>query len=205
MPSTWTSLNDAWSGWVQVAEQLTDDDWERPTRLPGWKVIDLFAHAAAWPRMFGHLVEADEVGTEPEWRTAAHLLRYFNTPGGMAEASASAVAERARQEASAQTPDHLVDQFRAGLEACERASQLGIRVVAYPGAGSVYLHEAAKIGLLEAVVHRLDFDQALDRKPDLPAHCLSTVAGILAAVPGLVTFIEAATGRSDAPVLPVVR
>lgn len=205
MPSTWASLSEVWAGWARSGEELADEDWQRPTRLPGWKVIDLFAHAAAWPLFLQELVNGDEVDAEPQWASASDVLRHFNTPGGMAETAAPAVAERARRQATTKTPDDLLDQFRAGLATIEGASHVTARVVVYPGAGTIHLHEAAKIGLLEAVVHRLDLDEALDQQPALPPHCLSMVAGILAAVPGLVSFIEGATGRSDSAVLPVLR
>ncbi len=64
--------------------------------------------------------------------------------------------------------------------------------------------EAARIALLEAVVHLLDVIDALGRAPDLPAEALRDTAHLLADLADPVAFVEGATGRAGSP-LPVLR
>jgi hypothetical protein len=64
--------------------------------------------------------------------------------------------------------------------------------------------EAARIALLEAVVHLLDVLDALGRAPDLPAGALRETVHLLADLADPVAFIEGATGRAGSP-LPLLR
>jgi hypothetical protein len=78
-------------------------------------------------------------------------------------------------------------------------------LVPWPSSGAVTTWaEAARIALLEAVVHLLDVFDALARTTDLPAGALRETAHLLADLADPIAFIEGATGRSDTP-LPVLR
>lgn len=73
------------------------------------------------------------------------------------------------------------------------------------GVGVVFAVEAVRIVLMEAVVHLLDAQRALDRPPFVPIAALVETAGLLAEIAPAVDFIEAATGRSTISPLPVLR
>jgi Mycothiol maleylpyruvate isomerase N-terminal domain len=42
-------LAQTWAEWARIGASLTDVDWERPTRCPGWNVRGLYAHHSAFP------------------------------------------------------------------------------------------------------------------------------------------------------------
>lgn len=82
------------------------------------------------------------------------------------------------------------------------------RLVDYLGLAVIPLGEAARVMLLEAVVHYLDLADALvlpRASSRIGTGPLLRVAGLLAATADPVEFIEAATGRTRTPVLPVLR
>lgn len=58
---------------------------------------------------------------------------------------------------------------------------------------------------MEATVHLYDLQHALGLERSAPAAAEAEVARLLAEIPTGSAFIEAATGRSDQPVLPVIR
>jgi hypothetical protein len=66
------------------------------------------------------------------------------------------------------------------------------------------LVEALRIVLLEATVHLLDVQRALDLPPDVPPEALRETSLLLAEIAPAVEFVEAATGRSARSPLPVL-
>lgn len=70
--------------------------------------------------------------------------------------------------------------------------------------GSVTLAALGDVAVMEATVHLLDLVDAVGGEPPA-ADALARTRDILAAVPDPAAFIEAATGRSPEPVLPVIR
>jgi hypothetical protein len=62
--------------------------------------------------------------------------------------------------------------------------------------GSDHAGGSARIVLLEATVHLLDVQRALDHPPLVPSPALKDTAQLVAEVAPAVEFIEAATGRS---------
>lgn len=69
----------------------------------------------------------------------------------------------------------------------------------------VTLGEALKIVLMEATVHLLDAQRALDHPLFVPALALKDTAQLLLELTSAVEFIEAASGRSTQSPLPVLR
>ena len=65
--------------------------------------------------------------------------------------------------------------------------------------------ETLRIVLMEATVHLLDLQRALELAPDVPAAALGSTVRLLAEVTPAVELIEAATGRSATSPLPVLR
>jgi uncharacterized protein (TIGR03083 family) len=206
MATVWDELELVWRDWGSLAAELTADEWSTDTRLPGWNVRNLYAHVAAWPPLLARLVAAEAHDAEPDWDDAGALLRYFNEPGGLARSAASSVADAARSTAAAHEPLKLSEQFtQVGLPALDAGRNDPNKVVTYLGAGTIRLADAAEIGLLEGVVHRLDLDRALQRPPTMPPSSIGRVSQLLWDLTDPVAFVEAATGRTAADEIAVVR
>ncbi|GIM90810.1 maleylpyruvate isomerase N-terminal domain-containing protein [Paractinoplanes toevensis] len=198
------ALDELWSVWAAVGAGLTDADWQRSTRLDGWDLRALWAHAAGWPFGFSMLVGrvTDDKVTHP---VAADLLREFNEPGGIANTGREQVAGSARDDAAKYTIEQLVGQFAtAGPEAVAAARYLGPVTVDYFGRAVLPLGEAVSIGIVEATVHLLDVQRALGRTPELPEAGLAHTAEVIAQIAPPVDFIEAATGRASTDLFPVM-
>jgi hypothetical protein len=69
----------------------------------------------------------------------------------------------------------------------------------------ITLVEALRLVLMEATVHLLDVQRALDHPPAVPPEALRDTVQLLAEVAPPIDFIEAATGRSTHSPLPVLR
>ena len=77
-------------------------------------------------------------------------------------------------------------------------------VIEYFGDGTFPVAEAMSIAVLEAVVHGLDLCAAVDWPPSsIPPSPMQHTVG-LHDIAEPVSFIEAATGRTSTPVLPVL-
>jgi uncharacterized protein (TIGR03083 family) len=200
-----TTLARLWTAWSRQGRALSPEQWDRPTRLGDWTIRMLYAHAAGWPVGFSRLVGMVR-DTQPTHATAAALLGDFNRPGGIATSQADDVAARARETASARPPAELIEQFAVtGPQAIATARRLGPVVVDYFGRATLPLEEAVSIGILEATVHLLDLQRALDAPPDLPGDGVEHTVALLARMAPPVAFIELATGRSSAALFPVLR
>jgi uncharacterized protein (TIGR03083 family) len=200
-----TTLGLLWAAWEHQGRGLAADQWQQPTRLGDWTVRTLYAHAASWPVGFAHLV-GQVRPVAPTHASAAELLGEFNRPGGIATSQADRVAAAAREDAAAYTPAQLIEQFAVtGPQAIAAARELGPVVVDYFGRAMLALDEAASIGILEATVHLLDLQHALEVPADVPGAGLEHTVGLLAAMTPPVDFIELATGRSQVAVFPVLR
>ncbi|MDR7274757.1 maleylpyruvate isomerase family mycothiol-dependent enzyme [Catenuloplanes atrovinosus] len=198
------ALGELWAVWAAHGRDLDAARWTRPTRLEGWDVKALFAHLAAWPHGFAHmlnLVRPDE----PTHPTATALLRDLNRPGGLAALQAPRVAQGARDASQQYTTEQLTSAFaEIGPAAIEGARRLGPVVVDYFGIARLTLAEAAGIGVVESTVHLLDLQRALGREPSVPESGLTQTTEILAAIPSPIAFIEAATGRGAGTLFPLV-
>jgi uncharacterized protein (TIGR03083 family) len=199
-------LAEAWGWWGRTLEALDDESWTRSTRLEGWDVAALVAHHGFLVQAIG-LLAARPVDTEPAIASARDMLRRFNEPSGVATTAAAAVAEIARQQAASLTHDDLVARFvteaPASVEALRGAGPI---VIEYFGNGTFPIAEAAAIAIMEAVVHGLDLCDAVEALPgSIPEGATRFTTELLASLPDPFDFIEAATGRAPAHVLPVLR
>lgn len=199
-----TTLDSLWAVWAAIGPGLTDEDWQRPTRLDDWDVRSLWAHSASWPFGFSILV-GRVTDAVPTHATAADLLAEFNAPGGIANTTRDRVAANAREDAGKYTVEQMVGQFAAtGPEAIAVARELGPVVVDYYGRAVLRIEEAVSIGIVEATVHLLDLQRALGREADIPAAGLTHTATVLAQIAPPVDFIESATGRASTDLFPVL-
>ncbi|MEE1786050.1 maleylpyruvate isomerase N-terminal domain-containing protein [Streptomyces sp. SP17BM10] len=198
-------LAEAWLSWAERGKGLDAEAWARPTRLPDWTVLDLFAHVAPTAESFGQL-RAAVVDGPAEVESAAAVLRFFNQPGGLAHTAAGQVAEGAKKAAAETDPAGLIARFEVeGPAALAGYADLSPdTVAAHPILGAVRIGALAEVALMEATVHLLDLIAAVGGPPPADA-ALHAVRALLAEVADPVAFIEAASGRSDAAVLPVIR
>jgi uncharacterized protein (TIGR03083 family) len=199
-----TTLETLWSVWADNGRAMTGEQWALPTRLDGWDVRSLYAHAGFWPSAFTGLV--DQVrDAEPTHATAAALLRDFNAPDGVAHRLRDWNAAGARADAATFSTEQMIERFAGtGPQAIAAARRLGPVAVDYFGQAILRLDEVASIGVLEATVHLIDLQRALGRPPDVPAGGLAHTASLLAEMAPPVDFIEAATGRRAADLFPVL-
>jgi uncharacterized protein (TIGR03083 family) len=201
-------LAQAWSWWADTLGAIEHDEgsWRRPTRLEGWDVAALAAHHSFLVQGLGVLA-ANAVDGPPAVESAEAMLRRFNQPSGAAVTAAGMVADMARQAAagiSAAAQVAVFRDFAPSAVAAVRAA--GPIVIEYFGHGQFPLAEAARIAILEAVVHGQDLCAALDVDPtSLPGEAVTATVTLLASIPGPLEFIEAATGRGATPILPVIR
>jgi uncharacterized protein (TIGR03083 family) len=199
-------LDEAWRWWATTLPPLDASAWTRPTRLPGWDVAALVAHASLLVRGLGFLC-SQPVDTEPAVRSAQEMLGGFNAPGGVATSLAEGVAEMARRQAASMSPDDLVALFTVTApEVVTAIEAAGPIAVEYFGNGTFPIVEAMSIAVLEAVVHGLDLCAAVDASTaSLPPRPMQHTVQLLASMAEPVPFVEVATGRSTVPVLPVLR
>ncbi|GAC1324615.1 MAG: maleylpyruvate isomerase family mycothiol-dependent enzyme [Mycobacteriales bacterium] len=165
----------------EAVEGLADDAFERPTRLPGWRVAELVAHCA------NNVAVVARYLAEPAPDHAdADLLGYLSGAPG----AAAAVAQRAVEGAAGRTPEQLRTAVRAALAEAETAltDQPTDRLVATRLA-ALSLSDFLATRCVEAVVHSLDLAAAVGRQP----------AGMVAAPAGRVvvrTLVELLVARA---------
>ncbi|MGH3883749.1 MAG: maleylpyruvate isomerase N-terminal domain-containing protein [Pseudonocardiaceae bacterium] len=204
------TLERIWQIWAQLGDSLTEEQWSAGTRCPGWDVAALYAHYSAFPLLLSARLPLPD-GPVGEPATAVEILRRFNAPDGAAHTMAETVADWAVLEAAAHTRRELVDRFRVhgprGLQRLRQAEATAL--MPWPVSGAVVtLVEALRIVLMEATVHLLDLQRALNHPPVVPTPALQGTVHLLAELAPAVELIEAATGRSThspLPVRPVLR
>lgn len=203
------ALEQTWQAWARLGEELGDAEWARPTRLPSWTVKDVYTHCSPFPSATRAGIEAPSPDAPVSHDDAADLLAFMQRPGGVAEQSAELLKESATARSQAMSTDELVAQFStvapeaiAGLRGADLE-----RTVHYGGFAVVPAREALRIFVMEGVVHYLDIAAALDRAMPGPVagQPLKVTIDLLAETADPIAFIDAATGRGDAGVLPVMR
>lgn len=202
------ALEQTWRVWGMLGQSMTDETWTAATRCPGWDVAALYAHHSAFPVAMSTPPPSSDDRSAGEPLGAVDLLRRYNAPGGLATAFAHVVADRAVQAAAANDRASLVERFTVTAPAAVdllRAADPAT-VLPWPGADTgLPLGEASRIAVMEATVHLLDLQRALDQEPAVPAAALRCTVELLAGVAPAVELIEAATGRSATSPFPVVR
>ncbi len=201
------TLEQIWQIWAQLGADLTEEQWSTGTRCPGWDVAAVYAHYSVFPL---NMSAAPPLPDGPVGKpvTAVEIVRRFNAPDGAAHTMAETVANGAVSDAAAHTRRELVGRFSVhGPRALHWLRQAeATAVVPWPLSGAlVTLVEALRIVLLEATVHLLDVQRALDHPPVVPKPALRDTVQLLAELAPAVELIEAATGRSTHSPLPVLR
>lgn len=200
------ALEQIWQVWAQLGADLTEEQWSTVTRCPGWDVAAVYAHYSAFPLNLSTLPLSPD-GAIGQPVTAVEILRRFNAPDGVAHTMAETTADQAVADAAAHTRRELVDRFSVhGPRALQRLRHTEPTAAGHwPHSGAVITPvEALRIVLLEATVHLLDIQRALDHPPAVPTPALRDTVQLLAELAPAVELIEAATGRSTQSPLPVL-
>lgn len=201
------ALEATWSRWAELGRDLTEQQWQAPTRCAGWDVATQYAHVGMFLQVLaGPLPTPDGFPDEPA--TAVQILRGFNAPGGVAEAMADSVADAAVTTAAAAGRDARVGPYAVdgprGIAALRAAGAASL--VPWPAAGVVVpLVEGVRIILMESVVHLLDVLDALNLPTEIPGNAVRETAALLAEVADPLAVVDAATGRTAASPFPVLR
>lgn len=201
------ALEQTWAVWARLGAEMNEEQWSKGTRCDGWDVAALYAHHSVFPLALTALPPLPD-GPAGEPVTAVDILSRFNAPDGLAHTMADTVADAATKDAAQHTTTVLVDRFAVhGRQALHSLRDTAATtLVPWPAAGLVItLTEGLRIALLEATVHLLDLQRALDHPPDVPAIALRDTAQLIAEFAPAVELIEAATGRSAASPFPVLR
>ncbi len=193
-------LADLWLRWWQFGHRLADEQWSGPTRLERWRVRELYAHVARGIVTLGNLL-ADPTGAPAE---IPHAAAYFARLRG-GPASADEVARIAVQFAADTGDAGLADLFgRAGIEVLTAAAALAPSTVLASIAGPIRLHSYLVTRIVEATVHMLDLQHALDAEAVVPEPALLRTVQVLVQLIPSASFIDLATGRGADPVFPVL-
>jgi uncharacterized protein (TIGR03083 family) len=191
-------LRRAWADWARLGAGLSEEDWRRPARLPGWDVRTLYAHVA---RSVDVLVDVlrEPVPGEPERSSAS---AYFASFRGVREDAARSVDRAARQAATAgpaKLVASLTDDGPRVLDAAADAGAATVRTVA----GTISVPDYLLTRLVEATVHLLDLRAAVPG-PGPDPQALDRAADVLVGIAGPVAFVESATGRADLSIFPLL-
>ncbi|WP_245687972.1 maleylpyruvate isomerase N-terminal domain-containing protein [Rhodococcus phenolicus] len=193
-----------WRMWAERAAELTDEQWTTGTRLPGWTVRDVYVHVT--PDVMIAMLAEPAAGGDARITSAAEMLRFFNADLAAAEPMHAQLAEMVRRIAADSDRATVVERFGSELpDVFGRLTGLNrATVIAHPILESVSLGAFLDMAILESTIHWLDVVDAVGG-PAPEAAALERARDVLVGVPDPVEFIEAASGRSNRPVLPVMQ
>ena len=181
----------------QLLHTLKPKQWEQPTRCPPMNVRELAAHMLRGAVRIEEMLDAGPLDAEPE----RDGITYFQSVTVSGE-----IVKRAR-EASAAFPQDLARAW--DLEWTKGLQRARMYVNEDPVLRNVYglirLTEYLKTRCVEAVIHHMDLDDALGRKPHPDREALEITGDILRGLLGTdlrpvgvddVRFALVGTGRA---------
>jgi len=155
----------------QLLHTLKPKQWEQPTRCPPMNVRELAAHMMRGAGRIQEMLDAGPVDVEPE----RDGITYFQSVTVSGE-----IVKRA-QEASAAFPPDLARAW--DLEWTKALQRARMYINEDPVLRNVYglirLTEYLKTRCVEAVIHHMDLDDALGRKPHPDREALEITGDIL--------------------------
>ncbi|AYA27925.1 hypothetical protein C6369_019415 [Rhodococcus rhodochrous] len=192
-----------WRMWGSRAAELSDEQWTTETRLPGWTVRDVYVHIT--PDVMIEMLAAPSADGEAKVTSAAEMLRMLNTDPAEAETRHERMAETVRRLAADVERTAVATRFESDFPAAfDRITGLSrASVIAHPFLESVALGAFLDMAILETTIHWLDVIDAVGG-PRPESMALERTRDVLAAVPDPLTFVEAASGRADPMILPVM-
>jgi uncharacterized protein (TIGR03083 family) len=197
-------LEELWQRWCDLGRRLDGEAWVRPTRCEGWTVADVFAHVSQGISGLEGLATRRVVEGLPEHRSAAALLRALKPAPEVATELAEVTARRATDDASAVSRQEMINRFcRDGSQAVSEARLKRGATVDYFRHGTTTIEASVHLRIVEALIHLLDVDDALDEEINLPDAALRRTTDFLVEMTPPRVFIEFASGRSDVHPFPV--
>ncbi len=157
-------------------DQLSGDDWERPTRCPPMDVTELTFHAF---RGAGRLLEVAQRPVPGEAQIdAVQYFRYDPVAEGRG------IVERAQSGAAGLTPADLCAAWKtqwpqAIATAQEAGAASGVMIESPFGGGRLLLSEYAKTRVLEVTIHTMDLRDAVGLSPDPTEAGLTVTCDVL--------------------------
>jgi uncharacterized protein (TIGR03083 family) len=157
----------------QLLHALKPKQWELPTRCPPLTVRELSAHMMRGAMRIEEMLDKGPVDSEPE----KDAITYFQFDAGD---EAPVIVKRA-QEAAASFPSDLARAWDLEwTKALQRARKhLNDDPVLPNIFGLIRLSEYLKTRIVEVVVHHMDVDDALGKKPHPDAAALEITGDVL--------------------------
>jgi len=168
---------------IALVGELSENDWDKATRCPGWTVKELVAHCA---EMLVRLVGANAEGVDgsPEIDRVGY---YGYDPDGQREGEdpgktfSEIIQERVIEEASGRSPEDLTTDLQANVDAA-MAGVRGIpadRVIKRSGHPKMRFDEFVASRVLEFGVHTMDIGHATLRGERIVPEAVPIVVDIL--------------------------
>jgi len=163
--------------------ELQDDEWDRPTRCPGWTVKELVAHCEG---MLHRLVgaNAEEVAGAAEIDRVGY---YGYDPDGPREGEdpsktfSEVIRERVVDEVAGRSGDEVRSSLDAGVEAALKGVRQtpADRVIKRSGHPKMPFGEFVATRVLEFGVHSMDIGHATLRGERVHPDAVPVITGIL--------------------------
>lgn len=161
----------------QLLHTLKPKQWEQPTRCPPMNVRELASHMLRGAVRIHDMLDKGPVDEEPE----RDGTTYFQAWDGDAAAGAAAEVVQRAQEASASFPKDLAKTW--DLEWTKALQRARMYVSEDPVLHSIFglmrLTEYLKTRCVEVVIHHMDVDDALGRKPHPDREALEIVGDVM--------------------------
>jgi uncharacterized protein (TIGR03083 family) len=194
---------------VSLVSDLSEEDWRRPTRCPGWTVAELVAHCEGMLiRLVG--ANAEEVGGEAEIDRVGYY-RYDPVGPREGEDPDKTFSEIIRDRVIDEVGGRSGDELRASLNGAVAGAVAGVRqlpaerVIKRSGHPRMTLGEFVASRNLEFGVHTMDIAHAIGREERVDPDSARVITGILDGLLGQplpagldwdsTTYILTGTGR----------
>lgn len=192
-----------------LVRPLTEEDWRRPTRCPGWTVAEMVAHCEGMLiRLVG--ANAEEVGGEPEIDRVGYY-RYDPEGPREGEDPDKTFSEIIRDRVIDEVRGRSGDELRASLEGAIDGAVAGVRqlpaerVIKRSGHPRMTFGEFVASRNLEFGVHTMDIAHAVGKGERVALGSARVITGILDGLLGdrppaeldwdSTTYILTGTGR----------
>lgn len=194
---------------VTLVGELTDEDWDRASRCPGWTVKELVAHCESMlVRLVGENAQPYDGAVEID-----RVAYYGYDPDGPREGEdpSKTFSEVIRERVIEEVAGRNGPEIRESLEAATEEAMRGVReipadrVIKRSGHRPMPFGEFVATRVLEFGVHTMDIGHAALRGERLHPDAVPIITGILQALLGAPlpvgmgwddrTFILSGTGR----------
>jgi uncharacterized protein (TIGR03083 family) len=157
----------------KLLHSLKADDWTKPTRCPPLTMRELAAHMLRGAVRIEEMVASGPVDTEPE-RDGVTYFEYDSA------SEASVITRRAQESSAAFPPDLAKTWDTEWTKALQRArTHLDEDPVYQTIFGLIRLSEYLRTRCVEVVIHHMDLDDALGKKPHPDPAALVATGDIL--------------------------